>query len=67
MSSGGCWPGVLGGGEGQGMLGIGEGCILGVGAGIGRVQLATPVLSAVYAAVPPQGKAIYVYRAYIYG
>ena len=44
-----------------------EGCILGVGAYIGRVSLATVLLSALYAGIPPQGKAIYVYRAYIYG
>ena len=41
--------------------------ILGDGADIGRVDLTTLVLSAAYVGPPPQGKAIYVYRAYIYG
>ena len=56
-----------GAGYGPRDIGIVEGCILGDGAYIGRVDLATLVLSAGYADLPPQGKAIYVYRAYIYG
>ena len=48
-------------------MGLWNSGILGVGAGIGRLSLATLLLSAGYAVTPPQGKAIYVYRAYIYG
>ena len=43
-----------------------ESGILGDGAGIGRVPIAADVGDQ-HACAPPQGKAIYVYRAYIYG
>ena len=46
---------------------FGEGGILGDGAGIGRLTLTAAVLSALHVGSPPQGKAVYVYRAYIYG
>ena len=52
---------------GVGYLGFEDRGILGDGARIGRLILAASVLSARHAGSPPQGKAVYVYRAYIYG